>query len=194
MHCESCLASGNVERSDVLGLTLCGNCFAEHNPQLRCHQDQDQDQDQDQVGTTTLSGSSPGPGGNSAPPGPGGKSESEPTELALLIGEYQQERLSPAEVKLGDLPSRAGPVQRRVAEHIGLLMGLRQAVGDDRPLPYASSMAVRAGLAPDKRTASKAIRALVRFGVIHHVGSLPPQRPGLDGTKLYEPPPPEADS
>ena len=45
------------------------------------------------------------------------------------------------------------------------LLGLRLAVGDDRPLPYASSMAVKAGLVADKRTASNALNALVRGGV-----------------------------
>jgi hypothetical protein len=75
-----------------------------------------------------------------------------------------------------------------IADHIGLLMGLRRAVGDDRALPYARSMAVNAGLAHNLGTASNAVGALVRAGVIEHVGSLPPTRPGLDGTKLYTPP------
>jgi hypothetical protein len=132
------------------------------------------------------------PGGNNSRPGgksdlrPGGKS-AEPTELALLVDQHREGRLSPAGVELGELPSRAGTVQRGIAEHMKLLMGLRRAVGDERPLPYATSMAVDAGLAPDKGTASKAIRALVRLGVVDHVGSLPPR--GLpNGTKLYAPP------
>jgi hypothetical protein len=75
-----------------------------------------------------------------------------------------------------------------VAEHMRLLMGLRRAMGDDRPLPYATSMAVRYGVAPNKGTASNALRALVKCGVVEHVGSLPPLRPGIDGTKLYAPP------
>jgi len=70
-------------------------------------------------------------------------------------------------------------------------MGLRLAAGDDRPLPYATSMAVKAGLVADQGTASAVIRALVRFRVIDHVGRLSPLRPGLDGTKLYAPPPAE---
>ena len=77
---------------------------------------------------------------------------------------------------------------RAIGADIALRIGLRRAVGDDRPLPYASSEAVCAGLAKDKPTASRAIRALVRAGVIEHVGQLPPLRPGLDGTKLYAPP------
>jgi hypothetical protein len=75
-----------------------------------------------------------------------------------------------------------------IAEHMRLLMGLRLALGDDRPLPYATSMAVRYRVAPDKGTASKALRSLVKFGVIDEVGALPPLRKGIDGTKLYAPP------
>ena len=75
-----------------------------------------------------------------------------------------------------------------VAGHIKLLMGLRWALGDDRPLPYATSVPVRAGLVPDQRAASKALRRLTAHGVIRYVGSLPPTKPGLNGTKLYAPP------
>jgi hypothetical protein len=83
---------------------------------------------------------------------------------------------------------RAGAVMVAVAEHMRLLMGLRLALGEDRPLPYAASMPVRAGITDDKGTASKTIRALAQCGVVEHVGSLPPLRPGIDGTKLYAPP------
>jgi len=119
-------------------------------------------------------------------PAPAGSKE--PTELELLISEHRAGRLQPADVKLGELPAAAGTAQRAVAEHIRWLMGLRLAFGDTRPLPYATSMAVKAGLVADQGTASAVIRALVRFGVIEHVGQLPPLRPGLDGTKLYAPP------
>lgn len=149
---------------------------------LTSHQDQDQDQDQDQG--YPLNEAVPGPGGSN--PAPGGSNE--PTELALLVGEWQDGRLTPAEITLGTMPTRAGDAQRAVADHMRLLMGLRLAAGDARPLPYAASMAVRAGLVPDKGTASAAIRALVRMKVIAHVGELPKTRPGIDGTKLYAPP------
>src|SRR5215210_5846747 len=109
-------------------------------------------------------------------------------ELWRLLDAYKQGLLEPVDVELGSLPPHAGPVMRGIAEHMRLLMGLRRAVGDDRPLPYARSMAVDAGLARDLAAASKAIGALVRAGVIEHVGALPPLRPGIDGTKLYAPP------
>jgi hypothetical protein len=47
--------------------------------------------------------------------------------------------------------------------------GLRSAVLEDRPLPYAASEAVRAGYTDDKRIASRAIDQLERRGLIHHV-------------------------
>jgi hypothetical protein len=55
-------------------------------------------------------------------------------------------------------------------------------------LPYATRMAFKAGLASDKGTASNALRRPVKFGVVEHVGSLPPLRHGIDGTTLYAPP------
>ncbi|MDP1857211.1 MAG: hypothetical protein Q8K82_00990 [Gemmatimonadaceae bacterium] len=86
------------------------------------------------------------------------------------------------------MPAHAGQVMRAMGAHIRLLMGLRRAAGDYRPLPYALSEAVRAGVAKDKPTASRARASLVDGKVIAHVGQLPPLRPGLDGTKLYAPP------
>ncbi len=77
---------------------------------------------------------------------------------------------------------------RAMADHMRLLMGLRRAANDYRPLPYALSEAVRAGFAKDKATASRARAALVDAKVIAPAGQLPPLRPGRDGTKLYVPP------
>jgi len=69
-----------------------------------------------------------------------------------------------------------------------LLIGLRLALGEDRPLPYAASLPVREGVVSNKGTASNAIRQLVAFGVVRYAGRLKPRRNGLDGTKLYAPP------
>jgi hypothetical protein len=74
-----------------------------------------------------------------------------------------------------------------VARDLRLLMGLRLAVDEHRPLPYATTLcAQRCGLR-DPKQASRVLRALVRLGVIDHVGSLP-ARGKPDGTKLYAPP------
>jgi len=58
-------------------------------------------------------------------------------------------------------PARPGSAHpRRVDVLSRVLMGLRAALGEDRPLRYATSMAVKAGLASDKGTASNALRRL----------------------------------
>ena len=157
-----------------------------------------QDQDQDQVIGDDEKRSAPSP---MPCPGPGCNGNAPTHARALVVDErddgpelhrleeaHRLRQLEPVEVRLGELPPGAGRVMRDIAEHMRLRMGLRLKVGDDRPLPYATSEAVRAGLAKDKPTASNAIRALVRAGVIDYVGALPPSRPGLDGTKLYSPP------
>jgi hypothetical protein len=77
---------------------------------------------------------------------------------------------------------------RGIADDMRLRMGLRLAVEDERPLPYAASEAVRAGIARDKPQASRVIRQLVEAGVIVHAGELAPRGKG-NGTRLYAPPP-----
>ena len=159
---------------------------------LGYNQDQDQDQDQDQVQVPPSS--PPGPGCNGGAPTRVRALVVDParhvqSDMNRLEAAHAAGDLEPVDVCLGPVPASAGPVMCAVAEHMRLRMGLRLAVGDDRPLPYATSEAVKAGLAKDKATASNAINALVRAGVLAHLGQLPPLRPGLDGTKLYAPPP-----
>jgi hypothetical protein len=147
--------------------------------------------------TSLRAGSSPGPG-----PGPGVTFDSEEgAELWGLIRDYDERRLEPIEIALGRLPEvgasahcpNGGQVvvtsaMHEVATDLRLLIGLRLAVNEDRPLPYAASLCVsRCKLVRDKRHASKVLRALVRLGVVEHVGSLPARGKG-DGTKLYAPP------
>src|SRR5205085_2462966 len=126
------------------------------------HQDQDQDQDegQDQVRAPAER-----PNG---PPGPGGISDGldDGPELYRLEQAWRARELEPVDVVLGKLPPHAGVVMRNIADHMRLLMGLRLAVGDDRPLPYAASLAVKAGYAADKGTAGVALNSLVRGGVV----------------------------
>jgi len=157
------------------------------------HYNQDQDQDQDQVNSDVEKQIHSVP----RPPGPGCKQDTaerryeDTPALRHLEDAYRKGTLHPIDVQLGAIPNDAGPVMRGIAGHMRLRIGLRAAVGDSRPLPYALSEAVNAGLAADKAVASRAISALVHAGVIDHVGQLPPLRPGLDGTKLYAPPPAE---
>jgi hypothetical protein len=74
-----------------------------------------------------------------------------------------------------------------VADDIRLLLGLRLAVNEDRPLPYSAAFcAERCGLR-DKRQASRVLRALERIGVVQCTGTMEP-RGKPDGTKLYAAP------
>jgi hypothetical protein len=88
---------------------------------------------------------------------------------------------------LGELPADAIPAMRRVAEDIRLLIGLRLAVSEDRPLPYSTRFcAERCGLRHHTQ-ASRVLRQLERVGVIVSAGAMPPRGKG-DGTKLYRAP------
>lgn len=193
----ACPDCGVVSSEDYGSLGLCWDCYESRpaqppvaKPTLRLyHQDEDQDQDQDQH--FPLREAVPGPGGNAVAPGPGGNGGemSGLDVLTELEARCRSGKLEPVLVELGPLPDSAGPVMRAIAEDIRWLIGVRLAVGRPLELPYAASMAVARGIASDKGTASKALRALVELDVVRHVGVLPPQRPGLDGTKLYAPPP-----
>jgi hypothetical protein len=76
---------------------------------------------------------------------------------------------------------------RRVAADIRLLLGLRLAVDDDRPLPYSTRFcAGRCGL-HDQAHASRVLRQLEQAGVVECAETLKP-RGKPDGTKLYQAP------
>jgi len=109
-------------------------------------------------------------------------------ELFLLLDDYEAGRLAPAQVALGAMPADATSDMRRVAEDVRLLMGLCLAVGEDRPLPYATTFAAeRMGWGANCGRAGRAIRRLCDAGVIRYVESLP-ARGKRDGTKTYAPP------
>jgi hypothetical protein len=76
---------------------------------------------------------------------------------------------------------------RAVADDIRLLIGLRLAVDEYRPLPYSTRFcAERCGLLHHTQ-ASRVLRQLVDAGVIESAGALPARGKG-DGTKLYQVP------
>lgn len=121
---------------------------------------------------------------------PGVQPSPEAAELYELIELYERGKLVPAEVTLGPLPGAAGEAMRKAAADIELLIGLRLAVDDDRPLPYATSFARdRLGLC-NKSHASRVLRSLVEAGVIVDAGELPKRGKG-NGTKTYAPPVPK---
>jgi hypothetical protein len=118
-------------------------------------------------------------------PGPGVTPEDadEEPELYGLLREHAAGRLAPLPVCLGDMPPTASPTMKRVAGDIALCLGLRWAVDDHRPLPYAAAFcATRNGLR-DKRHASRVLRKLTRAGVIYAAGKMP-----RTGTRLFEAP------
>ena len=105
-----------------------------------------------------------------------------------LLEDWRAQRLDPVPVRLGEMPRHARPRHRGIAGDMALRMGLMRADGDDRPLPYACSEAVRAGHAANNRQANDAIQWLVRHGVIRGAGALRPREGVRYGTRLYRPP------
>jgi hypothetical protein len=74
---------------------------------------------------------------------PGVRSAREP-ELRGLIRDHERGELEPIDVALGGLPAGASEAMRDVAADIRLLLGLRLAVDEDRPLPYSARFCAEA--------------------------------------------------
>src|SRR5258708_11540350 len=99
-----------------------------------------------------------------------------------LLADHEAGRLTPAEVRLGEMPANATDDMRRVADDMRTLMGVRLAAGDDRPLPYATTWAAkRLGWGSNHRRANRAIHRLCDAGVVCFAGSLPGR--GTHGAK-----------
>jgi hypothetical protein len=160
---------GNIGR-------VCGPCLIG----ATRNKDQDYDEEKDQAQVTLTEPPTPTPSGT---PGPGDGPEIYQLEAAYKAGE-----LEPEDIELGPMPSWLGKTARAIAEDMRRLMGLRLSVGEDRPLPYAVSFAMARGLVADRRAASRALRQLVRAGVVIEGEPLAPLKPGNAGTKTYGPP------
>lgn len=110
-------------------------------------------------------------------------------EIYLLLEEWKAGRLDPVAVRLGELPADATEDMRRVAEHLRLLLGLRLAAGEPRPLPYAVRWAAeQLGWGRNYRRASRALLRLQEAGVIVYADSMPARGAQYRGTKLYAAP------
>jgi predicted nucleic acid-binding Zn ribbon protein len=88
---------------------------------------------------------------------------------------------------LGELPADASRAMRKVAGDIGLLLGLRLAVDEDRPLPYSARFCAQRCELSDHRQASRVLHQLVQAGVVEFAGTLKPRGQPF-GTKLYRAP------
>jgi hypothetical protein len=110
------------------------------------------------------------------------------SELAELVRAWRAGQITPVPVKLGELPPDASDGMRVITKHMELLFGLRFAVDDDRPLPYAYSMAVAAGVR-SRPAAQRALARMVAAGVVVDAGELKPLPGRQYGTRLYAPPP-----
>jgi hypothetical protein len=106
--------------------------------------------------------------------------------LWTLLLAYRAGLLEPADDHLGELPPDATSDMRAVAVDMRLLLGLRRAVGEKRPLAYSCRFAAdRCGLT--KEAASRTIRALEAAGVVDCVDEAP-SRGRRRGLKLYAAP------
>jgi hypothetical protein len=121
-------------------------------------------------------------------------------ELHGLVRDWEQGLLKPVEVQLGELSAvgsravdfKGGEVvvteaMERVAADIRLLLGLRLAVSEDRPLPYSTRFCAERCRLRGHQEASRVLRALERLGVVECVGKMQP-RGQPHGTKLYAAP------
>lgn len=157
---------------------------------ISCHQDQDQDQvkDQDEDERGGLRETSAGAAAARSGSVPARSIDEQP-ETYDLLERHERGLLNPLPVTLGALPESAGYSMRAVADDIALLIGLRLAVDEDRPLLYSTSFcAWRMGWtdasgAPDKRRASRVINKLLDAGVVECVGTMP-----RTGTRLFSAP------
>jgi hypothetical protein len=116
------------------------------------------------------------------------------------VRDYDAGLLKPVEIELGALPAvgtRAVGFKGRevvvteamhtVAADIRLLIGLRLAVSEDRPLPYSTRFCAQRCRLRSHQEASRVLRALERLGVVKCVDKMKP-RGQPHGTKLYAAP------
>jgi hypothetical protein len=91
----------------------------------------------------------------------------------------------PVDVDLGPMPPDATEAMRGIANDLRTRIGLRLADGDADDVPYAYSEAINAGHAANPDQAARAIRRLVKSGVVRFAGELRPKPRIAYGTRLY---------
>jgi hypothetical protein len=188
-ECQRCVASGaDFDRRS--GLWLCDECVGSSRtpapaarvrdsgaPQGR-EQEEEQERQQEQADLPYVP-SVPDPA-----PVP---VHSEP-EMRVLLAQHRAGIAPCVPVEMPALPLDAPPLAVAIYEVMALRWSLRlgAAMPDDRPLPYATTEAVRAGLCEHPGQASRAIHWLEDHGLIWSPGSMPP-RGKPDGTRTFLP-------
>lgn len=178
-----CMQCGGEATRAVGGRLLCDGPTCDKGRGTR-------NEDKDQAGPEEVNG------GLSLVPCSLSTPKTEP-ELQRLVRDYEHGLLRPFEIEVGELPgvgSRAADFKgrelvvteamHRVAADIRLLLGLRSAVSEDRPLPYSTRFCAQRCQLHSHQEASRVLRALERLGVIQCVGTMKP-RGQPHGTKLY---------
>jgi hypothetical protein len=99
-----------------------------------------------------------------------------------LIADHKAGAYEPVAVSLPNLPPNAPPLMHRIAADFAYVTGLRFAVGDSRPVPYASRW-VASRVKVSHVAVQTACRYLVEHGVLSEAGVMPGR--GKRGTKLY---------
>ena len=110
--------------------------------------------------------------------------------MRWLLAEDRAGRAVRVPVRMPALPPGAPPLAAAIYADMALRWSLRlgAAMPDDRPLPYATTEPVRAGLCEHAKQASRAIHWLEDRGLIWSPGALPP-RGKADGTRTFLPGP-----
>ncbi len=107
--------------------------------------------------------------------------------MRSLVEQHEAGEIGPALVKMPALPPETPVLARRIFEDMARRWGLRLGQLDDRPLPYATTEAVRAGFCRHPTQASRAIHWLEARGSIWSPGSMPRQPGKPDGTRTFLP-------
>lgn len=111
-------------------------------------------------------------------------------DIGKLLTEHAEGRRKPVPVQLGPMPKHTTPDDRRVAEDMGLLLGLFKSAGETRPMPYAGPWAAerfgwgRAGF----NRVYRSLRRLTRAGTIVHDGQCKQREKSKSPTKCYRAP------
>ena len=185
MRAPACVECGAEATRTSGGRLLCDSPTCDKGQGTR-------NEDNDKVGTE---------GGGAVPLVPRSLSnEKREPELHGLVRDYEQGLLKPVPIVLGELPTvgtvasdfKGDPVivteaMQLVAADIRLLLGLRLAVSEDRPLPYSVRLCAERCRLRSHQEASRVLRALERLEVIRCVGKMKP-RGQPHGTKLYAAP------